>query len=136
MIVFDTLGAARKLKEAGIEARQAEAIAEVAKLSALRRYDVKRLGDGPANLDPQLGAVKTELVAQIDNCIRQRGLTQDQAAELLGLPQHDLSRLLRGELSDYPLEWLFTLATTLGSDMEIAIGEPRTERPGRLSVAA
>ena len=136
MIVFDTLGVTRKLKEAGIDAKQAEAIAEVARLSALRRYDVKRLGDGPANLDPQLGAVKTELVARIEKYIRQRGLTQIQAAELLGLPHQDLSRLLRGELPEYPLEWLFTLATTLGSDVDIAIGEPRTERPGRLSVAA
>ncbi len=136
MIIFDTLGIVRRLKEAGFDAKQAEAIAKVAKLSALRRYDVERLGDGPANLDPRLGAVKTELVARIEKYIRQRGLTQIQAAELLGLPHQDLSRLLRGELPEYPLEWLFTLATTLGCDMNIVVGEPRTERPGRLSFAA
>ena len=68
--------------------------------------------------------------------IRRRGLKQVEAAKLLGLSQPDVSRLLRGNFRQYSMERLLRLLTALGRDVDIVIREPRSERPGRLSVKA
>ena len=80
--------------------------------------------------------LKAELVTRIDNIIRQRGLKQVEAAKLLGLSQPDVSRLLRGNFREYSVECLLRLLTALGRNVEIVIREPRSQRPGRLSVRA
>ena len=80
--------------------------------------------------------LKAELVARIDNIIRQRGLKQVEAAKLLGLSQPDVSRLLRGDFRDFSMERLLRLLTALGRDVEIVIQEPHSERLGRLTIEA
>jgi predicted XRE-type DNA-binding protein len=87
-----------------------------------------------ADADAQL--LKAELVSRIDEIIRQRRLTQAQAAELLGLSQPDVSRLLRGQFRDYSVERLLRLLMALGRDVDIVIRKPRRQRPGRLSIEA
>ncbi len=87
---------------------------------------------GRPDADTQL--LKAELVTRIDKIIRQRGLKQVEAAELLGLSQPDISRLLRGSFREYSVERLMRLLTALGRDVEIVIREPRSQRQGRLSV--
>lgn len=86
--------------------------------------------------DADTHLLKADLVRRIDGIIRQRRLTQAQAAELLGLSQPDVSRLLRGSFRDYSMERLLRLLTALGRDVEIVIRKPRARRPGRLSVEA
>ena len=51
--------------------------------------------------------LKADLVTRIDTIIRQRGITQTEAARLLGLTQPDVSRLLRGDFREYSLERFF-----------------------------
>jgi predicted XRE-type DNA-binding protein len=80
--------------------------------------------------------LKAELVARIDQIIRDRRLTQTRTAELLGISQPDVSRLLRGNFRDYSVERLFRLLTSLGQDVEITIRNPRIRRQGRLSIEA
>lgn len=80
--------------------------------------------------------LKAELVSRIDGILRQRKLTQAQAAELLGLSQPDVSRLLRGNFRDYSMERLLRLLTVLGHDVEIFIRKPKEERTGRFNVEA
>ena len=80
--------------------------------------------------------LKADLVTRIGEIIRQRRLTQLQAAKLLGLSQPDVSRLLRGNFRDYSVERLFRLMTALGRDVEIVIRKPRSRRKGRLSIEA
>ena len=87
---------------------------------------------GRPDADTQL--LKAELVTRIDKIVRQRGLKQVEAAELLGLSQPDISRLLRGSFREYSVERLMRLLTALGRDVEIVIREPRSQRQGRLSV--
>lgn len=79
--------------------------------------------------------LKAELVIRIDAIVRQRGLTQVEAARILGLSQPDVSRLLRGNFRDFSVERLFRLLTALGRDVEIVIRKARPARGGRLSVA-
>jgi predicted XRE-type DNA-binding protein len=86
--------------------------------------------------DAEFHLLKAELVTRIDEIIRERRLTQARAAELLGLSQPDVSRLLRGSFRDYSVERLLRLLTALGRDIEIVIRKPRARRPGRLTIEA
>ena len=86
--------------------------------------------------DAETQLLKAELVTRIDKIIRQRGLKQVEAAELLGLSQPDISCLLRGSFRRYSVERLMRLLTALGRDVEIVIREPRSQRQGRLSVGS
>jgi predicted XRE-type DNA-binding protein len=85
--------------------------------------------------DADTHLLKAELVSRIDQILRQRRLTQSQAAGLLGISQPDVSRLLRGQFRDYSVERLLRLLQALGRDVEIVIRNPRARRPGKLSVA-
>ena len=64
--------------------------------------------------DADAHLVKAELVSRIDDMVRNRGMTQTEAARLLGLSQPDVSWLLRGDFREHSLERLFRLLTTLG----------------------
>ncbi len=86
--------------------------------------------------DADIHLMKARLVSRIDAIIRRRRLTQAQAAELLGLSQPDVSRLLRGNFREYSVERLFRLLLALGRDVEILIRKPRADRRGRLTVEA
>ena len=86
--------------------------------------------------DADAHLLKAGLVVRIDAIIRRRGLTQTEAARLLGLSQPDVSRLLRGDFRQYSLERLLRLLTTLGRDVDIVIRRPRSADGGRLRIAA
>jgi predicted XRE-type DNA-binding protein len=86
--------------------------------------------------DAEAHLLKAELVNRIDQIIRERRLTQARVAELLGISQPDVSRLLRGNFRDYSVERLLRLLTSLGRDVEIVIRKPRAGRQGRLSIQA
>ena len=63
---FDTLGAARRLKAAGIEAEQAEAIVEVMGQSVNQLVTVERFEAGIATLRARIDAVHDGLNARVD----------------------------------------------------------------------
>ena len=86
--------------------------------------------------DAEADLLKAELVTRIDAIVRQRGITQTEAARILGLSQPDVSRLLRGDFREYSLERLLRLLTTLGRDIDIVIRQPRSATGGRLRIAA
>ena len=86
--------------------------------------------------DADAHLVKAELVSRIDDIVHTRGITQTEAARLLGLSQPDVSRLLRGDFREYSLERLFRLLTALGRDIDIVIRQPRSTSGGKLRIAA
>jgi predicted XRE-type DNA-binding protein len=57
--------------------------------------------------NPEEMLLKAELVRQISKAIKERGLNQYQAAEVLGIDQPKVSALVRGRFSGYSLERLF-----------------------------
>ena len=69
--------------------------------------------------DADAHLVKAELISRIDDIVRARGITQTEAARLLGLSQPDVSRLFRGDFREYSLERLFRLLTTLGQELSL-----------------
>jgi len=80
--------------------------------------------------------IKAELVTHIDEIIRRRRLTQTHAAELLGLSQPDVSRLLRGNFQEYSIERLLRLLMALGCDVDIVIRKQKIRRRGKLGIDA
>ena len=106
-------------------------------------HDDNRIERGSRNVFADLGRadadahmLKAELVSRIDEILRRRRITQTRAAELLGISQPDVSRLLRGHFREYSVERLLRLLTKLGRDVEIVIRKPRARRHGRLSIEA
>ena len=90
---FDTLGAARKLKTAGIEAEQADAIVEVMRESANQFVTVEHFDAGIVKLQAQIDglsnridSVQVQLQAQIDGLAgRIDSLRTDLQAQIDGL---------------------------------------------------
>lgn len=74
---------------------------------------------GLPNADERL--VKAKLIHAIVGLIRQRGLSQSQAAEQLGINQPKISDLMRGKAFGYSIERLFRFLNALSVDIEIKI---------------
>jgi predicted XRE-type DNA-binding protein len=79
----------------------------MAQKEATSGEDDTRIEHGSGNVFADLGRpeaetnlLKAELVARIDQTIRERRLTQARTAELLGISQPDVSRPLRGNFRD------------------------------------
>lgn len=78
---------------------------------------------------------KADLVIQISRIIEERGLTQAEAAKILGIDQPKVSALVRGRLSGFSMERLYRFLNALGRDIEIVVRpKPRTKRRATLRV--
>ena len=78
--------------------------------------------------------LKADLTLQIYRLIKQRGLTQTQAGEILGIKQPHVSALMRGRSGAFSVERLMQFLTGLGQDVEITVRSTR-KRHGALSVS-
>jgi predicted XRE-type DNA-binding protein len=76
--------------------------------------------------------VKAQLVFKIDTIMKSRGLKQAEAAEVLGIKQPDVSKMLRGEFRQFSVERLLRFLVALDHDVEIIIKPHR----GRSEAAA
>jgi len=80
--------------------------------------------------------LKAQLVRKIDALLKERGLKQVQAAELFGVKQPDISKLLHGDFRQFSLERLLRFLVALGQDVEIVVKPHRqSAKPATLSVA-
>jgi predicted XRE-type DNA-binding protein len=84
--------------------------------------------------DPEDMLVKARLAAKIGDIIRQRGLTQAQAAKLLRLTQPKISSLLKGQFGGISERRLLRCLTQLGRDVEIRVKRASPRRQGRLTL--
>ncbi len=71
--------------------------------------------------DPELLLAKAKLSIKIERLIKERRLTQKQAAALMGLTQPNISDLLRGRLDGFTLDRLFRCLDALGQEIEIVV---------------
>ena len=79
--------------------------------------------------------IKAQLVSQIAEIIKQRRLTQTEAAEVLRLTQPKISRMLRGEFRGISQRRLLRCLTRLGRDVQIVVKQAPAKRSrGRLTV--
>jgi predicted XRE-type DNA-binding protein len=79
---------------------------------------------GVPNADEHL--VKAQLVFKIDTIMKKRRLKQVQAANLFGVRQPDVSKMLRGDFRQFSVERLLRFLVALDQDVEIVV------RPHRL----
>ena len=88
-----------------------------------RRYEI---GSGNVFQDigvpnPEEHLVKAQLVFRIDGIIKKRRLKQVEAADLLGIRQPDVSKMLRGEFRQFSVERLLRFLVALNQDVEIVV---------------
>jgi predicted XRE-type DNA-binding protein len=108
---------------------------------AKTRTDITRSsGNVFADLDlpaAEEANTKADLVHAISKAIATRGLERQQdVAEVLGIDQPKVSKLLRGYFSEYSVERLMEFLTRLGMDVEIKITPKRSRKPGHIHVVA
>ena len=86
--------------------------------------------------NPEESLAKAELAQKIIVLIRQRELTQIQAAKVLGVDQPKVSALVRGQLAGFSLERLMRFLMRLGQDIIIMVEEsPNSHSQARVLVA-
>ena len=81
--------------------------------------------------------VKAKLAAKIGEILATRGWTQQQAGQILGIPQPKLSKMLRGHFRGISEAKMLDCLTRLGRDIQIVIGdERRSTSVGRVEVVS
>ncbi len=71
--------------------------------------------------DPDEAEIKADLAFQINSLIERRGLTQMEAASVLGVNQPKVSALRRGKLTGFSIERLLRFLAVLGNDVQIVV---------------
>lgn len=69
--------------------------------------------------------IKASLVYKIGTLMKDQGLKQVEAAELFGVKQPDVSKMLRGDFRQFSVERLLRFLVALGQDVEIVVKPPR-----------
>ena len=70
-------------------------------------------------LNPEEAKTKAELAMLITRIIKEKNITQLQAAQLIGIDQPKVSKITRGLLSEFTIERLMRFILCLGFDIEI-----------------
>jgi predicted XRE-type DNA-binding protein len=78
---------------------------------------------------------KADLAIEISSIIEDRGLTQAEAAGIMGVDQPKVSALVRGRLDGFSMERLYRFLNALGRDVEIVVRPtPESQKGSRLRV--
>jgi predicted XRE-type DNA-binding protein len=98
---------------------------------AIRDWERQCVKDiGVPNAEEHL--VKAQLVFKIDTILKKRGLKQAEAADLFGVRQPDVSKMLGGDFRQFSVERLLRFLVALNHDVEIVVKPHR----GRNEAAA
>jgi predicted XRE-type DNA-binding protein len=105
-----------------------------------KRTTADRLIEGSGNVFADLGLtnadqelMKARLTLQIAAIIKERGLTQAEAAKVLGIQQPHVSALARNRAGNFSVGRLIEFLTALGHDVEITVKPSRRDQ-GAMSV--
>ena len=71
--------------------------------------------------EPELALAKVCLAEEIDDTIRRRKLTQEEAAEILEIDQGTVSKIVNERLDGFSLDRLIRYLNALGNDVEITV---------------
>ncbi len=66
--------------------------------------------------------LRSDLMVRLSKLIDARGLTQSQAAELLGVTQPRVSDLVRGKIDRFSIDTLITMLGHAGVGVQIVLG--------------
>jgi predicted XRE-type DNA-binding protein len=79
--------------------------------------------------------IKAQLVFRIDATIKARSLKQVEVAELFGIRQSEVSKMLRGEFREFAVERLLSFLVALHQDVGIVV-RPHRHRSSRRAATA
>ena len=88
--------------------------------------------------DAETHLLKAELMSRVQDILEEKHLTQTQTAEITGVSQPDLSRMLKGRFRDVSVERIMRMLTRLGCDVAIVVkaqGRKRAFDPIHLDAA-
>jgi predicted XRE-type DNA-binding protein len=74
---------------------------------------------------------RSALMMELENIIKQRGMTQAKAAALFGVTQPRVSDLVRGKINLFSLDCLMDMATAAGLEPHVTIKKPKVSRKRR-----
>lgn len=77
---------------------------------------------------------KASLAAEIARAIKARHLTQEEAAELLGIDQSKISKITRGQFRGVSEAKLLELVTKLGHNVTIIVGKTKRQGAGKIEL--
>jgi len=77
--------------------------------------------------NPERVRIRAEIMLSVTKIIRDRHLTQTQAAEILGIHQSKVSCLMNGKLSMFSFDHLLQFLNALGEDVSIFINPKKDE---------
>jgi predicted XRE-type DNA-binding protein len=77
---------------------------------------------------PEQEMLKARLTLQIFRIVKERGLTQAQAGEVLGIRQPHVSALMRNRAGNFSVGRLIEFLTALGQDVQITVKPTRKGR--------
>jgi predicted XRE-type DNA-binding protein len=89
-----------------------------------------RITDGSGNVFVDLGfdraeaevmKLRAEVMIRTARHLKERGWTQVEAAQRLGITQPRVSRLIKGKVEDFSLDMLLTLAARAGLHTELRL---------------
>ena len=83
--------------------------------------------------NPEQEQLKAHLTLEIYRTLKQRGLTQTKAGEILGIQQPHVSNLMRGRSGSFSIGRLMEFLTALGQDVEITV-RPTRKQHGEMSI--
>jgi predicted XRE-type DNA-binding protein len=84
--------------------------------------------------DSDQDLLKARLTIQIYRLVKQRGLTQTKAAELLGTTQSQMSVLMQCQPVSISIAQLMEFLTLLGQDIEITVKPASPQSKGHMSL--
>src|SRR5438552_17486634 len=85
--------------------------------------------------NPEQELLKARLTLQIYRIVKDRGLTQAQAGNILGIKQPHVSALMRNRAGNFSVGRLIEFLTALGQDVALTV-KPTRKRQGEISVEA
>ena len=77
--------------------------------------------------DADIELAKAILASTIRNCIRARGLTQQDAAILLDIDQSKISAIMKGKVSGYTYDRLLRYLNKFNRDVTLVIGPEKAD---------
>jgi predicted XRE-type DNA-binding protein len=103
---------------------------------------MKEIEQGSGNVYADLGManasemqVKAQLAAEIGIILKDRRLTQVQAAEILGMPQPKVSEMLRGRFRGISESKMIDCLARLGRDVQSVVkAAPKSRPEGKIEV--
>ena len=71
--------------------------------------------------------IKADAVMILSKAIADSGMTQAEAARVLGIDQPKISKILRGQFRSLSLDKIFSYLTALNKDINITVSEKRED---------